>query len=276
MHCSWTAPNKAENKVEERTIRLSEANQLITESINSASLIQNAILPRIDQDKFGFNEFEFLWEPRDIVGGDFYWLDKKENWTSFVVADCTGHGIPGAFMTLISSTLLDRVKSLDNLSRPDVILNQLDKLLESKLRFKENKSMEFGMDIGICSFSQQNKLLRFSGAKMNLYKISDKTLKEFKGDKTSIGYSEKPHPIKFINHEINLSDNSNFYIFSDGVTDQVGGSKNLMYGKKRLLKHINQSSSIKTVIQNITDDFNNYQKDNSRRDDLSLFGFSIA
>ena len=265
-----------EDKVKVRTSELTEANQLITQSINSASIIQNSILPKIDCEKYGFNEFEYLWEPRDIVGGDFYWLDKKGDWTSFVVADCTGHGIPGAFMTLISSTLLDRVKSLDDLSRPDVILNQLDKLLESKLRLKENKAMEFGMDIGICSFSQKNKLLHFSGAKMNLYKIIGETVNEFKGNKISIGYSEKPHPIEFTNHEINLSGNPNFYIFSDGVTDQVGGSKNLMYGKKRLLKHMNQSTSVKTVIQNITDDFKNYQKDYSRRDDLSLFGFSIA
>ena len=134
-----------EEKVERRTLELNQANQLITQSINSASIIQNAILPEIDCYKYGFREFEYLWEPRDIVGGDFYWLDKQENWTSFVVADCTGHGIPGAFMTLISSTLLDRVKSLDDLSRPDVILNQLDELLESKLRLKENKTMEFGI-----------------------------------------------------------------------------------------------------------------------------------
>ena len=265
-----------EEKVERRTLELNQANQLITQSINSASIIQNAILPEIDCNKYGFKEFEYLWEPRDIVGGDFYWLDKQENWTSFVVADCTGHGIPGAFMTLISSTLLDRVKSLDDLSRPDVILNQLDELLESKLRLKENKTVEFGMDIGICSFSQKNKLLRFSGAKMNLYKIIGETVNEFKGNKISIGYSEKLHPIKFTNHEIDLSENPNFYIFSDGVTDQVGGSKNLMYGKKRLLKHISRSTDIKTVIQSINDDFNVYQKDNSRRDDLSLFGFSIS
>ena len=265
-----------EFQVKKRTSELTEANQLITQSINSASIIQNAILPEIDCNKYGFKEFEYLWEPRDIVGGDFYWLDKDDDWTSFVVADCTGHGIPGAFMTLISSTLLDRVKSLDDLSRPDVILNQLDEFLESKLRLKENKAMAFGMDIGICSFSQKNNLLRFSGAKMNLYKIFDDNVKEFKGNRISIGYSEKPHPIEFTNHEIDLSENPNFYIFSDGVTDQVGGSKNLMYGKKRLLKHINQSTKIKTVIQNITDDFNDYQKNNSRRDDLSLFGFSIA
>ena len=79
-----------EEKVERRTLELNQANQLITQSINSASIIQNAILPEIDCNKYGFKEFEYLWEPRDIVGGDFYWLDKHEDWTSFVVADCTG------------------------------------------------------------------------------------------------------------------------------------------------------------------------------------------
>ena len=111
---------------------------------------------------------------------------------------------------------------------------------------------------------------------MNLYKVYDNVVNEFNGNKISVGYSEKPHPIEFTNHEIDLSDNTNFYIFSDGITDQVGGSKNLMYGKKRLLKLINHSTTVKTVIQNITEDFNDYQKDNKRRDDLSLFGFSIA
>ena len=171
--------DKLESTVQQRTLELSNANQLITQSVNSASIIQNAILPEVDCNFYGFNEFEYIWEPRDIVGGDFYWIDKYDDWTSFVVADCTGHGIPGAFMTLISSTLLDRVKSMDDLSQPDLILNQLDKLLENKLKLKENKSLEFGMDIGICSFSSKKKLLRFSGAKMNLYKIVGNNLNEF-------------------------------------------------------------------------------------------------
>ena len=88
------------------------------------------------------------------------------------------------------------------------------------------------MDIGLCSFSSKEKLPRFSGAKMNFYKIVANNLNEFKGDKISIGYTEKSHPIEFTNHETDLSENTNFYIFSDGITDQVGGSKNLMYGKK--------------------------------------------
>ena len=101
--------NELESKVNARTADLTKANLMITDSINSASAIQNAILPEIDADLHGFREFKYVWEPRDIVGGDFYWIGQNEDWTSLIVADCTGHGIPGAFMTLISSTLLDRV-----------------------------------------------------------------------------------------------------------------------------------------------------------------------
>ena len=268
--------DELEDKVEERTIRLSEANQLITESINSASLIQNAILPKIERENFGFNEFEYLWEPRDIVGGDFYWMDKKDEWTCFVMADCTGHGIPGAFMTLISSTLLDRIKSFEELSQPERILNQLDELLEETLKLKDNDVTNFGMDVGVCCFSRKRNKLLYSGAKMNLYHKIDNDVQEYKGDKISLGYFQKPHPIILNCHHIDLSFNSSFFIFSDGVTDQVGGSKNIMYGKKRILKIISETSDVKNSIHDISKDLETYQRSNKRRDDLSLFGFSIA
>ena len=265
-----------ERTVDKRTLELSEANQLITESIKSASKIQNAILPKIELDKFGFNEFEYLWEPRDIVGGDFYWIDKKNDWTCFVMADCTGHGIPGAFMTLISSTLLDRIKSLEDLSQPERILNQLDELLEETLKLKEYDVTNFGMDAGVCCFSRKKNLLLYSGAKMNLYIKHDNIVQEYKGDKISLGYSQKPHPLQLSSHQIDVSEDSSFYIFSDGITDQIGGPKNIMYGKKRILNIISKNSKVEKTIFDISKDLESYQQNNKRRDDLSLFGFSIA
>ncbi len=265
-----------ESKVKQRTLELTEANQLITESINSASLIQNAILPKIERENFGFNEFEYLWEPRDIVGGDFYWMDKKDEWTCFVMADCTGHGIPGAFMTLISSTLLDRIKSLEDLSQPERILNQLDELLEETLKLKEYDVTNFGMDAGVCCFSRKKNLLLYSGAKMNLYIKHDNIVQEYKGDKISLGYSQKPHPLQLSSHQIDVSEDSSFYIFSDGITDQIGGPKNIMYGKKRILNIISKNSKVEKTIFDISKDLESYQQNNKRRDDLSLFGFSIA
>ena len=180
-----------ENTIKERTADLTKANLMITDSINSASAIQNAILPEIDADSHGFREFKYVWEPRDIVGGDFYWIGQKEDWTSLIVADCTGHGIPGAFMTLISSTLLDRVANLSDLSQPDRILDQLDELLESTLKYREGGKTNFGLDCGIICFSQKHNLLRYAGAKTNLYQKIDEEVVEIKGDKKSLGYERK-------------------------------------------------------------------------------------
>ncbi len=165
--------NELESKVNARTADLTKANLMITDSINSASAIQNAILPEIGADSHGFREFKYVWEPRDIVGGDFYWIGQNEDWTSLIVADCTGHGIPGAFMTLISSTLLDRVANLSDLSQPDRILDQLDELLESTLKYREGSKTNFGLDCGIICFSQKHNLLRYAGAKTNLYQKVD-------------------------------------------------------------------------------------------------------
>ena len=265
-----------EDKVKVRTSELTEANQLITQSINSASIIQNSILPKIDCEKYGFNEFEYLWEPRDIVGGDFYWVGKKSDWTCLVVADCTGHGIPGAFMTLISTTLLNRVKEIVNLSQPDQILDSLDFLLEETLKFDENTGTEFGLDGGVCCFSQKENLLRFAGAKMNLYYKAANEIFELKGNKKSLGYVTKPHPQSFDVHDVSLTSSPTFYLFSDGLTDQVGGPKKIMYGKKRIIRKIGEISDLNLTIQNISQDFNQYQGENKRRDDISLFGFRVG
>ena len=110
-------------------------------------------------------------------------MDKKDEWTCFVMADCTGHGIPGAFMTLISSTLLDRIKSLEDLSQPERILNQLDELLEETLKLKENDATNFGMDAGVCCFSRKNNKLLYSGAKMKEQQMFRTTFGNFAGTK---------------------------------------------------------------------------------------------
>ena len=111
---------------------------------------------------------------------------------------------------------------------------------------------------------------------MNLYHKSNNHIKEYKGNKTSLGYSIKNHPIQLNTHQIELSNDSSFYIYSDGITDQVGGPKKIMYGKKKILNFIANSSKIKNAIHDITLDLESYQKNNKRRDDISLFGFSIA
>jgi len=270
-----TLNTELDNKVRERTLDLQKANNLITDSIQSASAIQSAILPSIDPSHYGFSELVYIWEPRDIVGGDFYWLQQQEDWTALVVADCTGHGIPGAFMTLISSTILDRIASLHDLSQPDRILDQLDELLSQTFKLSAGDSTNFGLDCGVCCFSKAEGILRFAGAKSNLYQKAGAEVKEMKGDKVSLGYDSKEHPIPFKVIETKLDEHSSFYLFSDGITDQVGGAKNLMYGKKRLLRQIQSSSTVAEAIEGIMADLASYQSHHKRRDDLTLFGFSV-
>ena len=269
--------DELENKIEERTKELKIVNHEIKKSINAASDIQNSILPNIDLNKFGFSQFDYLWEPRDIVGGDFYWIANKSDWTCFILADCTGHGIPGAFMTLISSTILDRVSSIESLNQPENILNRLDQYLEEALNLNKDKpEQNFGLDAGVCCFSKKYGILRYSGAKMNLHEKKEDILKEYKGDKKSIGYEPKDHPIIFKTYEINKIEDSCFYLFSDGLTDQIGGQKKIMYGKKRILKQIEINPDVSSTIKEVTKEFRNYQENQKRRDDLSFFGFSIA
>ena len=256
---------------------LTVANNDINKSIQAASLIQNAILPRIDSSHYGFRDLEYVWQPRDTIGGDFYWLEKKDGWTCLVVADCTGHGIPGAFMTLISSTLLDRISSIKDLSQPDTILNDLDEFLQKSLSLDDtHQQTDFGLDAGVCCFSPDEKIFRYSGAKMNLYRKTDQGVFEIKGDKKSLGYHIKEHPLNFRVFECELNQqSSSFLMFSDGVTDQVGGEKKLMYGKKRVLHQISEAVDVKTAVSNIIADVERYQGINKRRDDLTLFGFVI-
>ena len=276
--------NELESKVDTRTAdlrktseELTAANNDINKSIQAASVIQNAILPQIDLSHYGFRDLEYVWQPRDTIGGDFYWLEKKDGWTCLVVADCTGHGIPGAFMTLISSTLLDRISSIKNLSRPDAILNDLDEFLQKSLSLDEtHQQTDFGLDAGVCCFSLDEKIFRYSGAKMNLYQKSAQGVVEIKGDKKSLGYDIKQHPLNFKVFECELNQqSSSFFVFSDGVTDQVGGEKKLMYGKKRVINQIREATDVKTAVTNIVSDVERYQGVNKRRDDLTLFGFAV-
>ena len=180
-------------------------------------------------------------------------------------------------MTMISSSILDRVSSIEDLSQPETVLSKLDEFLEDALKLNEsNEETNFGLDTGVCCFSNEKRVLRYSGAKMHLYEKIGDSLNEYKGDKTSIGYEPKDHPISFKTHEIEVNNDSSFFFFSDGVTEQIGGERNIMYGKKRVRNQIEKFSDVSSVIKGISKDLVEYQKDQKRRDDLSLFGFSIA
>ncbi len=207
-----------------------EQSKDITDSIQYARRIQSAILPHDEVIKYLLPKHFILYKPRNVVSGDFYWLTHKRGEIIVVVADCTGHGVPGALMSMLGSTLLnDVINSIDTL-KPDLILNELRDQVILRLRQTGQASeTKDGMDIGICLLNKDAMKLQYAGAYNPLYMIRNSKFTEIKADRMPIGISSKAGK-PFTNHEIKLKKDDTFYLFSDGIIDQFGGEN----GKKFL------------------------------------------
>jgi serine phosphatase RsbU (regulator of sigma subunit) len=215
---------------------ISKQNKLITDSINYAKRIQSALLSPHEQIDNFFDENFILYKPRDIVSGDFYWFEVFENKIIIAVADCTGHGVPGAFMSMLGISFLNEIFKSYSFHLHDIksndILNQLRDEIKISLhqtgKFDENKD---GMDIALCIFDRGKNLLQFSGAHNPIYIVRAGELIELKPDKQPIGIYLKELPFTKIEFELKKSDT--IYMFSDGYCDQFGGEKNEKFKSKR-------------------------------------------
>ncbi len=224
---------KSNLELEKAYKEIEEHQERITDSILYAKRIQNVILPSKEYvDKVLPNSF-VLYKPKDIVSGDFYWLAEYGEKICFAAVDCTGHGVPGAFMSLVGyNSLNDALKAKDNMSAAE-ILEELNKNVISILRQKDDSEAETvndGMDIALCVFDKKSLKLEFSGAYRPLYLLRDSEIQEFKGDKKPIGRFMEGQGFRFTTHEIQLKKGDSIYIFSDGYCDQFGGPR----GKKFL------------------------------------------
>lgn len=222
---------------------IKEKNQKITASINYAKRIQNAILPSIDLIQGSIPDSFVLFQPRDIVSGDFYWFthfeDQHGNQKEIIAAvDCTGHGVPGAIMSMIGNDLLTEAVKLQKLEEPQLILEYMSANIKSRLRQDAlQQSIDDGMDMALCIIDRHNKELQFAGAKNPLIYVQDGAIHEIKGNKHPIGGYKNRLNTGFTKHSIPLLDSpSTFYIFSDGYQDQFGGDDNKKLMKKQLKK----------------------------------------
>ncbi len=235
-----------EEKVAERTAEvvqkskeLEEKNKDITDSIRYAKRIQNAILPPQES----FTETFILFKPKDIVSGDFYWLARTEKKQLIAAVDCTGHGVPGAFMSIIGHNSLNKIVKEYHISEPAAILDQLNReLIQTLHQQSEEDEVKDGMDIALISIDIETRELEFSGAYNPLYHIRNGELNEIKGDRTAIGRTSQQVQ-KFTNHSVKLQKGDMVYIFSDGYADQFGGpeGKKFKYSTlKKLLMDIRE------------------------------------
>ncbi|MDA9563867.1 tetratricopeptide repeat protein [Flavobacteriales bacterium] len=218
---------KANEKLLVKNKIIRDKNKTIVDSINYAKMIQTAVLPELTTIKSHFPESFLFFKPKDVVSGDFYWMFEKENQVLFAAADCTGHGVPGAFMSLICINLLNEIAS--NQESPAGILNDMSVRLIQHLKqdASKNSSVNDGLDIALCAFDKKTNKLTFSGAHNPLYLVRDKELTEYKGDRLHIGVHQKVGR-EFTQTTIEMKQNDIIYLFSDGFPDQPGGVK----GKK--------------------------------------------
>lgn len=208
---------------------LAVKNKNITDSIRYAQKIQEAMLPSAYIFKRLFPESFVIFKPKDFISGDFYWTTEKENKQFVVSADCTGHGVPGALMSMIGFEILDKIINDQKVYEPAEILNILSKGIEATFsRNEDDLSVKDGMDIALCMIDKKNKRLEFAGAFNSLYLIRDNRLTEIKGDRFSIGLTANELGKPFTNHFLELEKEDRIYIFTDGYVDQFGGPK----GKK--------------------------------------------
>lgn len=266
-----------ENKVLERTKELNEKNAKIQDSIEYAKMIQQTILPDDAEISKILRDYFVIWKPRDIVGGDLYWMRKFEDGFVIVVGDCTGHGVPGALMTMAVNSILDRI--IDDICHDDpaLILSELDRLLNQTLsRGKGETNLQDGLDAGIIFVSNKDEIL-YSGAHISLFVIEEGEGVEIKGISYTIGSDPNKRTKAFTNHRISLRQGMSFYLATDGLKDQVGGENRLPFGKKRMLAVLNstQQCLMEEQKQILWSSYKDYKKDEMLRDDVTMFGFRL-
>lgn len=214
---------KANLLLEKQKQEIQKKNTLITDSIDYAKTIQDAILPD-NEHLLSFLPTHFiLYKPKDIVSGDFYWIARKEDKILCAVADCTGHGVPGAFMSLLGHNMLENVIHQKDLSTPGAILTAMNQQISTRFS-KDHEASKHGMDIAVISIDTITHQLNYAGAKNALYIVRENKLLEIKGDKVALGTPSKNNtPHDYINHVVQLQKNDMIYLFSDGFPDQKGG-----------------------------------------------------
>lgn len=266
-----------ENKVNLRTQELKESNDKINDSIEYAKRLQESILPSNQELQRIFRESFVIWRPKDIVGGDFFWLREIEDVIVLAVGDCTGHGVPGAFMTMTVNAILHNIVNTVNKDDPSIILRELHLQLKEILNKSSNvNSVDDGLDISIFCINKKSNIA-YLGANIELYIKRDKEVSIIKPQSKGVGYSYIDLKESLVSESIEIQEGDIFIVSTDGFIHQNGGNKNYPFGKKRLYNMIKECENedfnlMKTKFETILEE---YMKDEQQRDDITVFAFRI-
>ncbi len=267
----------------------------IVDSIHYAKRIQLAILPPYDYIQNNIKEVFILYKPKDVVSGDFYWFERKNEFVMLSAVDCTGHGVPGAFMSIVGNNGLDKAVRDKNATHPGQILDLLDDFVVETLRQTDKTEVKDGMDIALCSFNEITKTVEFAGANNPLYIVRKKTLRlicneiqlepvlenelysiyEIKGDKQPIGAVDKRKQFNYYSFVADKDDT--YYIFSDGYADQFGGpnGKKFKYSKLKELILTLQEKTLSEQREILNTTFEDWKGKLEQIDDILVLGMKF-
>ena len=263
-------------KISEQKDKIEKQQKELSESLHYASSIQSALLP--DRRYFNklFPEGFILFNPRDIVSGDFYWYARQGSRIAITAADCTGHGVPGAFMSMLGISFLNEIVGVC-IPKANVILNRLrENVMKALHQTGEKTENKDGLDIALCIIDQERMTMEFSGAFNPLYLIRKGVLHETRGDKMPIGINAVKEKT-FTNHEFRLQKGDQVYLFSDGYADQFGGPEDKKFKycnlKKLLVKNCHkQMEAQKRALEA---SFVRWKSDNEQVDDVLIIGLKV-
>jgi tetratricopeptide (TPR) repeat protein/serine phosphatase RsbU (regulator of sigma subunit) len=268
---------KAYTIIEQNRDEIAQKNKDIQDSINYAQRIQQAILPPIPSIKAAFPDSFVLYKPRDIVSGDFYAFIEKNGKTIVAAVDCTGHGVPGAFMSMIGTDQLNQIIMEHNITRPAEILSRLNKGIRQALKQgDEDSDSRDGMDIAICAFDLKSNVVEFAGAQRPLWYISNGVFTEIKANELPIGGSTA-EDYSFTNHTFGYSPGDAFYLFSDGYVDQFGGAQGKKFMSRRFKELVMDIYSRPMNDQHalLLDSFEHWKQDIDQVDDVLVLGVRV-
>lgn len=269
------ALKRSQDAITRYTKDIESKNKLITDSINYASRIQKAILPTDHDLSEILNDYFIFFRPKDIVSGDFYWAKKIDHKIIIITADCTGHGVPGAFMSMFGVAFLNEIIGRENITTPAKILDRLREMVVHTLGQASGTGIKDGMDMAVISIDYHQKIVEFAGAQIPMYLIRDKALIRFDPDKLPVSIHMRMGA--FTNHTLEIKEHDQVYVFSDGYADQFGGPHNKKFKSKAFKDLIleNAEKPMKEQKKIFEKRFDDWKGEQDQVDDVVVIGITI-
>ncbi len=266
-------------RITEQNVLIEEKNKSITDSITYAQRIQFSVLPTEQQVKSLLKDCFVYYAPKDIISGDFYWMVSKGDYIYFAVADCTGHGVPGALMSMLGTSFLNQIVLEKGLSETSDILKELHRQVLTMLNEDlENRLSKDGMDIALIRIDKKSKSIQYSGAGRPLYYVLDNRLEIVKADKMSVGGVYSLAETHYVPHKINIVQGLKMYLFSDGIPDQFGGPKQKKLTVKKVQEwiDINQLQDMAQQKKNFSTFIDDWKGKVEQIDDMTFVGIDFS